>query len=289
MAGPVRALGGPTISVPKGSSVSIDGTLQSSEWSDATHLTFNWAWSNSSLTSGGDLWLKNNGTDLLVAATATGKTNLATSSDGYIYALLLLFDDNNNGVVDNYDAEKITGYAPPPRSSGWYFGDRHYNTSLGKYYPAQSPSGTGAGSFTNYGGPGTWYWEFSLPVTSSSPESFNLPVNGTIGFEVIFAEYNLLNFATQITTGFSCWPAPCTGEPSGTNPSANGWANLVRSNSGLQIPPTTPPTTPWYLSTWMFIGMAVGLGTVLGAVLVFTRRRKQHPNSEFLAPETSQS
>src|SRR3989475_12153818 len=114
---------------------------------------------------------------------------MATSSDGYIYALLLLFDDNNNGVVDNYDAEKITGYAPPPRSSGWYFGDRHYNTSLGKYYPAQSPSGTGAGSFTNYRGPGTRDCEFSLPVTSRTPESFNLPVNATRRFEAFLAAY----------------------------------------------------------------------------------------------------
>src|SRR2546426_555930 len=105
--GPARALGGPTISVPKGSSISIDGTLQSSEWSDATHLGFNWAWSNSSLTSGGDVWLKNNGTNLLIAATSNGRTNLGTSSNGYTYSMLLLFDDNNNGVVDNYDAEKI--------------------------------------------------------------------------------------------------------------------------------------------------------------------------------------
>jgi hypothetical protein len=272
-AGPVRAVGGPTTTVPKGSSASMDGTLQSSEWSDATHLSFNWASSNSSLTSGGDLWLKNNGTNLMIAATASGRTNLGTTSNGYIYALILLFDDNNNGIVDNYDAEKITGYTPPPHGSGWYYADRHYNTSLGKYYPAQSPSGTGAGSFTNYGGPGTWYWEFSLPMSSTSPESFNLPVNGTMGFEVIFAEYYFLNFAAQIITGFSCWPAPCTGEPSGTNPSANGWANLVRSNSGLQPQPTAPPT-PWYLSTWTFVGLALGVGAILSAVLIFARHKK---------------
>jgi len=285
---PVHALGGPIIEAPLGSNVSVDGTSQSSEWSDATHLSFNWAWSNSSLTSGADLWLKNNGTNLLIAVTANGRTNLGTSSNGYIYSMLLLFDNNNNGVVDNYDAEKIVGYSAPPPGQGWSFADRHYNTTLGKYYPDQYPNGTGAGSFTNYGGPGTWYWEFSLPMTSSSPESFNLPVNGTVGFEIIFGEANLLNFATQITTGFSCWPASCTGEPSGTNPSANGWANLVRSNSGLQIPPPTTPTTPWYLSTWTFVGIAVGLGA-LTAVLFLTRRGKRHSNLKLLVPETSKS
>jgi hypothetical protein len=222
------------------------------------------------------LWLKNNGTNLLVAVTADGRTNLATSSNGYIYDMVLLFDDNNNGIVDNYDALKAEGYSPPPHGTGWQFVDWHYNTTLGKYYPDQYPNGTGAGSFTNYGGPGTWYWEFSIPMTSNSPESFNLPVNGTIGFEIIFEEYDLLNSATQITTGFSYWPTPyTTGLPNGTNPSANGWANLVRSNSGLQIPPTTPPTTPWHLNTWTFVGIALGIGAVVGSIVVARHKRRQ--------------
>jgi hypothetical protein len=167
--------------------------------------------------------------------------------------------------------------------------DRHFNSAQGAYVYDAYPNGTAFGSFTNYGGAGTWYWEYSIPMKSSIAESFNLSVNGGIGFEMIFQEYALLNYGTQVTGGLSYWPIHySTGEPSGAKPSANGWATIVRSNAGLQIPPTTPPT-PWYISTWTFVGIAVGLGAVLTSVLVFTRRRKQHSNPKLLAPETSKS
>ena len=273
-----HALGGSTISAPLGSNVTVDGILDPSEWSDATHVSFSWAWSNSSLSSQADLWVKNNGTNLLVAASATGRTiPPGSGNNGYTYALNLLFNDNNNGTLNNYDAEKFVYYSSPPGGYGWRFVDLHYNSNQGSYVYDTSPNGTGTGSFSNYGGPGTWYWEFSIPMKSSSPESFNLPVNGTIGFEIIYQEYQLLNYGTQVIGGFSYWPAPyTTAGPSGPKPSANGWANLVRSNSGLQTPPTTP-TTPWYLNTWTFVGIALGIGAVLSSTIVFARRKRRQP------------
>ena len=282
----VRALGGPNIVAYEGSNVSIDGTFQTSEWSDAAHVSFNWAWTNSSLANNADLWIKNNGTNLLVAVSAAGQTKLGTPTDGYQYALLLLFNDNNNGTVNNYDAEKELAYNAPPSGQGWQYLDMHFDTSQGTYVQDGNPNGTAVGTFTNYGGPGTWYWEFSIPMKSSILESFNLPVNGTIGFEIIYAEYQLLNRAYNIITGFSYWPTPyTTAQPNGTKPSANGWANIARSASRLPPPPNSP-STPWYLNTWTFIGTAAGLGTALASMLLVSRRRK-HKVRPTMMPATS--
>src|SRR3989442_5923818 len=67
----VNALGGVTLTAPTRSSVSVDGVFQPNEWPDGTHLSFNWASSNNSLTGGGNVWVKTNGTDLLVAVGQT--------------------------------------------------------------------------------------------------------------------------------------------------------------------------------------------------------------------------
>lgn len=236
--GRVRALGGPSITAVIGSSISVDGTIQASEWSDATHLSILWQLSNSSLTSTGDLYVKNDGTNLLVALTAPGSTTLGTSANTYTYSLSLLFNDNNNGTVNNYDAKKMITYSTAGPS--WTYSDLHYSTSLGQYVPDTSPNGTAAGSFSNYGGSGTWTWEFSIPMASSNQESFNLGVENTIGFDMIYAETHSLNNGAQIVHDYSYWPQEyTTGGPTGTNPSAQGWADLSRSSS--PIADTTPP------------------------------------------------
>lgn len=236
--GRVNALGGPSITAVVGSSVSIDGTMQASEWSDATHLSILWQFSNSSLTSTGDFYVKNDGANLLVAVTAPGSTTLGTSSNIYTYSLALLFDDNNNGVVDNNDPEKVITYTTS--GSSWTYSDLHYSTTLGQYVPDTSPNGTAAGSFSNYGGSGTWTWEFSIPMTSSNQESFNLGVENTIGFDMIYSETHSLNNGAQIIHDYSYWPQEyTTGGPTGANPSAQGWADLSRSSSPLAD--TTPP------------------------------------------------
>ena len=236
--GRVRALGGPAITAVVGSSVSVDGTMQASEWSDATHLSILWQLSNSSLTSTGDFYVKNDGSNLLVAVTAPGSTIIGTSGNAYTYSLALLFDDNNNGIVDSYDPEKVITYSTS--GSSWTYSDLHYSTAMGQYVPDTSPNGTAAGSFSNYGGSGTWTWEFSIPMTSSNQESFNLGVENTIGFDMIYTETHSLNNGAQIIHDYSFWPQEyTTGGPTGSNPSAQGWADLSRSSSPLAD--TTPP------------------------------------------------
>jgi hypothetical protein len=234
----VNAVGGPVITAVLGSNVTIDGTLQPGEWSDATHLNIVWQGSNSSLTGPASLYLKNNGTNLLIAASANGTTIQGTSSNVYTYTLALLFNDKNNGTVNNYDPAKTLTYTTSGNS--WIYSDQHYDTSQGKYVPDASPNGTAAGSFSNYGGAGTWTWEFSIPMTSSNAESFNLTVEDTIGFDIMFTETHSLNNGAQIINDYSYWPMEyATAGPTGTNPPANEWASISRSSS--PITNTTPP------------------------------------------------
>lgn len=237
--GRVRALGGPSIMAVLGSTTTTDGTMQTGEWSDATHLSYVWQLSNSSLTSTGDIYLKNDNTNLLVVVTARGSTTLGTSSNTYTYSIALLFNDNNNGTVNNYDAKKMITYTTTGPS--WTHSDLHYDNTQGKYVPDTAPNGTAAGSFTNYGGSGTWTWEFSIPMSSSNPESFNLGPENTIGFDVIYSETHSLNNGAQIVNDYAYWPQEYKtgGGPTGPKPSAQGWADLVRWNS--PAPDTTPP------------------------------------------------
>jgi hypothetical protein len=233
----VHAVGGPVLTAVYGSTVTIDGTLQPAEWSDATHVNIIWQENNSSLTGVPGLYVKNDGTNLLIALTANGTTIQGSSSNVYTYTLALLFNDKNNGTVNNYDPAKILSYST---LTGLSYSDEHYNTTLGRYVPDQSPNGTAAGSFSNYGGSGTWTWEFSIPMASSNAESFNLTVEDTIGFDIMFTETHNLNNGAQIINDYSYWPMEyTTAGPTGQSPTADEWASLTRSSS--PITNTTPP------------------------------------------------
>lgn len=235
----MNAVGGPTITAVYGSTVTINSNFQPAQWADATHLRFQWAiGSNSSLVSPGNIWLKNDGTNLLIAINSTGSTILGTSSNVYTYTLALLFNDKNNGTVNNWDAAKLLTYSTAGNS--WTYSDQHYDSSLGHYVPDTSPNGTAAGSFTNYGGSGTWTWEFSIPMSSSNQESFNLTVESTVGFNIMFTETHSLNNGATIINDYSYWPMSYpNGGPSGNKPLANEWASLTRSSS--TVADTTPP------------------------------------------------
>lgn len=235
----VNAVGGPTITAVYGNTVTINSNFQPGQWTDATHLRFQWAiGNNSSLASPGNIWLKNDGTNLLIAINSTGSTILGTSSNVYTYTLALLFNDKNNGTVNNWDAAKLLTYTTAGNS--WTYSDQHYDSSLGHYVPDSSPNGTAAGSFTNYGGSGAWTWEFSIPMSSSNQESFNLTVESTVGFNIMFTETHSLNNGATIINDYSYWPMPYpNGGPTGGKPSANEWASLTRSSS--TVADTTPP------------------------------------------------
>lgn len=236
-----HALGGVTLTAYTGSNVVLDGVIGSGEWSDARQLSFNWASSNSSLTGGGDVWVKNNGTNLLIAVRANGRANIGVFPDGYVYSLFLLFDDNNNGVINHLDAAKSfdlsfgTGGSTAKAYQAWY-----YDSTSGAYVTG-SGDGTANGSFSNPGGPGTFSWEFSMPMSSSNPQDFNLPTGGTLGFEIIYREVHL-NGSTQLSSGWAYWQTSYpNGLPTGTSPSAYGWATIIRQDTPAPISDTTPP------------------------------------------------
>ncbi len=234
----VRGLGGTNMSAFTGSNVNIDGTSGPGEWSDAYHLNFAWAWNNSSLT-GGALWLKNNGTDLLLLVEANGIAYRTVPPDVYYYNLYLLFDNDNNGAVNNYEDGKALTLIFSSSNALSTLRDLHYNSTLGQYSD-DTVNGTGSGSHSNPGGSGTFTWEFAIPMASGRAEDFNLPVGGSIGLEVVYNEQHFVG-NSLVRSGWAYWEVSYpSGLPSGPNPSASGWAVIVRVAS----PPPSDNTPP---------------------------------------------
>jgi hypothetical protein len=234
----VNALGGVNLTAPTRSSVSVDGVFQPNEWSDGTHLSFGWAsGSNSSLNGGGNIWVKTNGTDLLVAVGADGPTNTNTGVDTYYYTLSLLIDNNNDGVIDNNENAKSLGitYSSSGTPTATYR-DLHYDSTLGSYVDNTNVLGTAAGS---HAPSGSWSWEFAMPLSSSD---FTLVQNASIGMDLVYSEQHYSNLAF-VSSGWAYWQVSYpNGYPTGTTPSAYGWADIVWTNLNAPISDTTPPT-----------------------------------------------
>jgi hypothetical protein len=232
-----RALGGVTLTAPTRSSVSIDGTLQPNEWSDGTHLAFSWTSNNASLSGGGDIWVKTNGTYLLVAVGAIGSTSTNTATDTYNYTLSLLIDNNNNGAIDNNENAKSLGitYSSTGTPTATYR-DLHYDSTQGSYIDNVNLYGAAAGTHSPSGG---WSWEFGMPLSSSD---FMLAENASIGMNIVYSEQHYHNLAFA-GSGWAYWQVSYpNGYPTGTSPSANGWASIVWTNLNAPIVDNTPPT-----------------------------------------------
>ncbi len=240
LGGRVHALGGVTLTAPTKSNVTLDGSLGPSEWSDGTHLSFNWGSNNASLNGGGNVWVKTNGTDLLMAVGADGSIVKNSGTDTYNYTLSLLFDNNNNGIVNNNDDAKSDSTTFPATGNPIEtYHDLHYDSTQQGYVQDVYSNGTAAGS---HSGSGSWVWEFAIPLTSSYPEDFTLAQHASIGFEVVFTaqHYNSLGL---VSSGWAYWEtAYANGFPSGSSPSANGWADIVWTNLQAPISDSTPPT-----------------------------------------------
>ncbi len=239
-----RAFGGVTLTAPTRSSVSIDGSFQAAEWSDGTHLSFNWASNNASLTGGGDVWVKTNGTDLLIAVGANGRTTANAGPDTYNYTLSLLFDNDNNGAINNNeDAKSIEISFPSTGCSSELYKDLHYSSTQGSYVNDQYTNGTACGSNSNPGTSGGWSWEFAMPLQQDpAGQDFNLAQNASIAFDVVYSEQHYRN-SNLLSSGWAFWQVSYpNGLPTGTAPSAYGWADIVWTNLNAPISDTTPPT-----------------------------------------------
>jgi hypothetical protein len=251
MTGRVHALGGRILTAPDGTHpVTIDGSLGASEWSDATHLSFPWTSNNSSLTSnGGDVWTKTNGTDLLVAVGADGSIITNGGTNTYNYTLSLLFDNNNNGVVNNNeDAKSDSLTFPATGNPVESYHDLHYDSTQQRYTQDLYTNGTAAGTHSTSG---SWVWEFAIPLSSNYAEDFTLAQNASIGFEIVFTEQHYSSLSL-VSSGWAYWEmAYSTGFPIGTSPSADPWAVIIWTNLQAPISDTTPPTisNPWIKPT----------------------------------------
>ncbi len=242
---PAKALGGTvSLTAPTRSSISVDGTFQASEWSDGTHLSFGWTSNNSSLTNAGDIWVKTNGTYLLIAVGANGRTLANAGPDTYNYTLTLLFDNDNNGVINNNEDAKSIGISYPSTGcSGEVYKDLHYSNTQGSYVIDQNTNGTACGSNSNPGGSGGWSWEFAMPLTQDpAGQDFNLVQNASIGFDIVYSEQHYRN-SNLFSSGWAYWEVSYpNGLPTGTSPSAYGWNDIVWTNLNAPISDTTPPT-----------------------------------------------
>jgi hypothetical protein len=241
---PAKALGGVTLTAPTRSSVSVDGVFQAAEWSDGTHLAFNWASNNSTLTNAGDIWVKTNGTYLLIAVGANGRTTANAGPDTYNYTLSILIDNNNNGVINNNEDAKSIGISfPSTGCSGEVYKDLHYSSTQGGYVNDQYTNGTACGSNSNPGASGIWSWEFAMPMQQDpAGQDFNLVQNASIGFDIVYSEQHYRSSAL-FSSGWAYWQVSYSnGLPTGTSPSANGWGVIVWTNLNAPIVDTTPPT-----------------------------------------------
>ncbi len=237
MSRPVQGLGGVTLTAPIGSNVNLDGSLGPAEWSDGTHLSFNWASNNASLNGGGNLWVKTNGTDLLVAVGADGSIVRNQGTDTYNYNLTLLFDNDNNGVVNNNEDAKSDDFTFPAAGNPVEsYRDLHYDSTQQHYMNDAYVNGTASGSHVTSG---AWVWEFAIPLSSSYPEDFTLPENVSIGFEIVYAEYHYSNL-NLVSSGWAYWQKSYT---TGLDvaPSADPWAVIVYTNLQAPISDTTKP------------------------------------------------
>ncbi len=184
--------------------------------------------------------MKTNGTDLLIAVGADGSIIRNQGLDTYSYTLTLLFDNDNNGVVNNNEDAKSDSFTfPAAGSSVESYNDLHYDSTQQQYVNDVYTNGTASGSHSN---PGSWVWEFAIPLSSSYPEDFTLPQNASIGFEIVYAEYHYANL-NLVSSGWAYWEEAYTsGLPSGVAPSADPWAVIVWTNLQAPISDTTAPT-----------------------------------------------
>ncbi len=241
MYGPVQGLGGVTLTAPTGSNVNLNGSLGPAEWSDGTHLSFNWASNNASLNGAGNLWVKTNGTDLLIGVGADGSIIANQGLDTYNYTLTLLFDNDNNGVVNNDEDTKSDSFTfPTAGSSVESYNDLHYDSAQQLYVNDAYVNGSASGS---HSGSGAWVWEFAIPLTSSYLEDFTLPENASIGFEIVYSEYHYNNL-NLVSSGWAYWEQTYTSGLPGGDPAplAGSWAVIVWTNLQAPISDLTPPT-----------------------------------------------
>jgi len=106
------------------------------------------------------VWVKTNQTNLLVAVGADGSTARNAGADSYNYTLSLLFDNNNNGVVNNYEdakSDSFTFQAAGGQVESYH--DLHYDSAQQGYVQDAYSNGTASGSHSPSN---AWVWEFSM-------------------------------------------------------------------------------------------------------------------------------
>ncbi len=184
--------------------------------------------------------MKTDGTSLLVAVGADGSTVRNTAGDTYNYTLSLLFDNDNNGALNtNEDAKSDSLTFPASGNPIESYRDLHYESTQQRYIDDNYVNGTASASHSV---PGAWVWEFAIPLSSSYVEDFTLAQNASIGFEIVYTEQHYSSL-TLVDSGWAFWEVSYpNGFPTGTTPSANGWAVIVWTNLQAPISDTTPPT-----------------------------------------------
>jgi TRAP-type C4-dicarboxylate transport system permease small subunit len=233
----VKAYGGKILTAPTGKNVKINGNFQAGNWSDATQLSDPWTSNNGSLTTKVQLWVKTNGTDLLIAVGSNGPINLNSGPDTYNYTLSLLIDNNNNGVIDNGENAKSLGMTFSSATTFTQtYRDLHYNSATGSYVNSANLLGVAAGNHTVSG---LWSWEFAMPLSSSD---FTLAQNASIGMDIVYSEQHYSS-AVLVSSGWAYWQESySTGYPTGPLPSADPWASIYWTNLPAPIVDNTPPT-----------------------------------------------
>ena len=160
----------PTMTAWTDTAPTIDGTMEGTEWTGASHADFAIGW-----TYGGEIWVMNDASNLYVAVKIADSS--LTASD----MLWISFDNNNDGsFVAGDDMLAVYGnshfydafWAPGPPAT--------LDTSAG---------GTSDGEGASSGSGGFNYFEFSHPLDSSdNAHDFSLSAGNTVGFSLQYIE-----------------------------------------------------------------------------------------------------
>jgi hypothetical protein len=192
-------LGNPVNSGWAATTPTINGTMATGEWTDATVVNF--VLEMRSRVGGalvktldGQFYVKNNWNTLYCAMRIINDDYEAQDALGAYDGLFILFDDNHNGVIDIGDngegATTWTGSSFYSHNDLYYAGASFWNAD---FYASKTNDGSLAFSHTDpvQGHLGNWTFEMAIPLVGTDGEAYDFNITSlpkTVGFKIWFQE-----------------------------------------------------------------------------------------------------
>ncbi len=174
----------------------IDGVLSEGEWNGAPVEPFILPMvlaenGQDTRTIAGDLYLLNDAENFYVGVKLYGVTyhNVFQPPSAIFDVLALLFDNNNNGVVEPFEDRKFVFSFQPTIGSGQrgYYSDEHFTRVQGESGSDLHIDGTARMVHSDPGGVGDYIIEMAFPINSGYPDDLAMRPDGRVKFNLLFA------------------------------------------------------------------------------------------------------